>query len=444
MVNQRDNPANVVLNEKIYVLGGAPAGISVLSSMEMYDPATNVWTTEASMPVARYALAAASVNGVIYAIGGTTAVNGQGPINALAVYDPVTNLWNSTVPSTPATLTAGTAGQTLAPLPTGRWGLHAVVIDGLIYAVGGAIQSSSGVNTYYGTVEVYDPVANTWTTKSPMPTPRQGMALSVVNGLIYAIGGWGGWPELAVVEVYNPVNGTWATTVPVNAATTLLNTAGTALAPMPTPRDDFGFGVVNGIIYTIAGDTNTFDNYARTPCCTNVVQAYDTLANTWSNQTPAPTIRDDFDASSVSGIIYAIAGSRDGIFSANPTPPSGSPPAPALTTAFLNANQGGYSLTTTEAFSVSTIPAPTQVTATVGTNQVTLSWNAVTGALYYNLYTSNQAGVSTTVNSTKIANIAGSPKTVTGLTAGQWVYYIVTAVTPLGESPPSSEVAVKP
>ncbi|MBI5636445.1 MAG: fibronectin type III domain-containing protein [Nitrospinae bacterium] len=642
MVNQRDNAANAVLNGIIYVMGGAPAGVGILDSMEAYDPAANSWTTKAAMPAwstisitppwsgsvygppaYRYGPAAAAVNGLIYLIGGTSLVNGQGPIYPIAVYNPATNTWSSTVPGT---------GTTLAPIPTGRWGFDVAVVDGLIYAVGGAVRVPGGittldyttkitgativagppvsttitgltngknysfivtavngtegaasfevsatpqasytagaipanlgtaagngqvtiswtavtgaasynvyystkpgvttssltkvtgigttsttvtglangtkyyfivtavvggaetvassevsttpqatpaasvpsnvavtggdtqvtltwtaptggaasynvyygtsVNIYYGTVEAYDPVANTWTAKAAMPTPRWGSTVSVVNGLIYAIGGWGGWPELSLVEIYNPATNTWSTTVPVTAATTAIGTAGAALAPMPTARDDFGFAVVNGVIYAIGGDVNTFDNPARIPCCTTVVEAYDTVTNTWSTKTPAPTIRDDFDASVVDGVIYAIAGSRDGKFTGTATVN----PDPALDAAWLAANDGGFSLTTVEAFSLSSIPVPAGVTAATGANQVSLSWNAVAGATSYNIYWSNKAGVSTTANSTKITGVT-SPHVHTGLTPGTWYYYVVTAVTASGESLPSNEAAAKP
>jgi len=657
MVNQRDNAANAVLNGKIYVMGGAPAGTSILDSMEMYDPGTDTWTTKASMPAwspfaitppwvasgtaptlpaYRYSPAAAPVNGLIYLVGGTSLVNGQGPIYPTAVYDPVTNSWSNTVPVNASTTLAATAGQTLAPIPTSRWGFDIAVVDGLLYAIGGAVHIpgnifnaentiaitgatstapivnpagttitglsnwnhhyfvvtavdgsgvesapspgvsallraqwatgegsvagdaqatitwmettgatsynlyysaksgvmpldasaalpagvtkvsgitatpnttsttvtaltngtpyyfiataitpsgevmatseeisvtpqanvagvpsglsvtagdaqamlswtpvagaasyniyyGTGANIYYSNVDVYDPVANTWTAKTSMPTPRWGPAVSVVNGSIYAIGGWGGWPELSVVEVYDPATNTWSTKVPVNAATTALGTAGAALAPMPTARDDFGFSVVNGIIYAIGGDINAFDDTNRISCCTTVVEAYDPVANTWTTKTPMPTIRDDFDASVVDGVIYAIAGSRDGMFTNTAS----------LTPVWLAENDGGFSLTTVEAFSTSNIPVPNNVAATVGTNQVSLGWNAITGATSYNIYWSNKAGVSTNDNSTKISNVT-SPYTHTGLTAGNWYYYVVTAVTTSGESLPSNEVAVKP
>ena len=220
---------------------------------------------------------------------------------------------------------------------------------------------------------------------------------------------------------------TWSATVPATPATIAAGTAGAALAPMPTARDDFGFAVVNGIIYAIGGDTNAFNDATSTPCCTTVVEAYDPVTNIWSTKNPMPTMRDDFDASTVDGVIYAIAGSRDGVFTVNPAAPNG----------------GGYSLTTVEAYSTSTVPVPGGVAAVAGVNQATISWNAVTGATSYNLYWSNKAGVSTTANSTKIANVT-SPYTHPALTTATWYYYVVTAVTASGESLPSGEVAVKP
>ena len=445
MAQQRDNTANAVANGKIYVMAGAPAGLSVLASMERYDPLTNTWTTVAPLPAPRYGPSAAVANGYIYAIGGTSAVNGSGPIPNLAVYDPTADVWSNLVPSTPATLASGTAGQPLAPLPTPRWGLRSVTVDGIIYAVGGSmLLNVGGKNTYYGTVEAYDPINNRWTPKTPMPTPREGMSLGVVNGQLYAIGGWGGWPELGVVEMYDPVSDSWSTTVPNNGATQQLGTSGAPLTPMPTARDDFGYAVVDGQVLNISGDTNAFNDYNRTPCCTNVVEAYDPMLNTWSTKAAAPTIRDDFEASYLDGVVYAIAGSRDNVFTANPTPPTTtSPPATALTPAFINANGGGFSLTTTEALALSPIATPTGLQATASGNQITLTWQPSNAAISYNLYWSNKAGVATTANSTAIASVS-SPYTFTGVTLGQWYYVVVTAVTASGESLPSSEVAVRP
>ncbi len=89
-------------------------------------------------------------------------------------------------------------------------------------------------------------------------------------------------------------------------------------------------------------------------------------------------------------------------------------------------------------------PAPTGVTATGGTNSVTLAWPTVTGATSYNLYWSTTTGV-TTANGTKITGVT-SPylhsrltATPTWLAANTPYFYILTAVNAVGESTPSAQ-----
>jgi hypothetical protein len=74
--------------------------------------------------------------------------------------------------------------------------------------------------------------------------------------------------------------------------------------------------------------------------------------------------------------------------------------------------------------------------------QLTISWNAVSGATSYNVYWSTTTGV-TTANGTKIT-AATSPYLHTGRTNGIPYYYVVTSVTAGGESPASAEVNEKP
>jgi mono/diheme cytochrome c family protein len=83
--------------------------------------------------------------------------------------------------------------------------------------------------------------------------------------------------------------------------------------------------------------------------------------------------------------------------------------------------------------------APTGVTAAGGSNQVTLSWNAVTGATSYNIYWSTTTGVSP-LTGTRIAN-ATSPFVQTGLAASTTYFYVVTAVNASGESAPSTQAS---
>ncbi|OWK02460.1 KLHL18 [Cervus elaphus hippelaphus] len=78
-------------------------------------------------------------------------------------------------------------------------------IAGLIYAVGGLNSAGDSLNV----VEVFDPVANRWEKCHPMSTARSRVGVAVVNGLLYAIGGYDGQLRLSTVEVYNPETDTW-------------------------------------------------------------------------------------------------------------------------------------------------------------------------------------------------------------------------------------------
>jgi Kelch motif len=210
-----------VVNGLLYAVGGSATGANDLATLEAYDPLTNTWTTKAPMPTARSLLAVEVVNGILYAIGGLIQASGQ-RTNVVEAYDPATNSWT-----------------TKAPMPTARETLAVAVANGALFAIGG--QSSLGT---LATVEKYDPTTNTWSSKAPMPNARQSLAVGVVGGVVYAVGGVPtglGFPTgLGQVEAYDPMTDTW-----------------TSKPALPTPRYGLGVGALNGVLYAIGGFTST-------------------------------------------------------------------------------------------------------------------------------------------------------------------------------------------
>ena len=85
MPTARQSPAAAVINGKLYVVGGRNSAGAYVSTVEVYDPATNAWSSKTSMPTPRTGLGVIAVNGLLYAVGGT---NSGGAVAANQVYTP--------------------------------------------------------------------------------------------------------------------------------------------------------------------------------------------------------------------------------------------------------------------------------------------------------------------------------------------------------------------
>ena len=70
------------------------------------------------------------------------------------------------------------------------------VMDGFIYAVGG-FNGSLRIRT----VDCYDPQRNQWRTVASMEARRSTLGAAVLNGLLYAVGGFDGTTGLNTCEV---------------------------------------------------------------------------------------------------------------------------------------------------------------------------------------------------------------------------------------------------
>ncbi|MEM3341920.1 MAG: kelch repeat-containing protein [Thermoplasmata archaeon] len=170
-------------------------------------------------------------------------------------------------------------------MPTARRGLAAAVIGTEIYAIGGY-----GVTNVSSKLECYYTTTDNWTTKAQMPTPRYELAAAVVDNKIYAIGGTNGSTHYAVVECYDPATDSWSTK-----------------SPMPTARRGLAVAVVDNKIYAIGGYNPMFlsnEGYL------SLVECYDPATDSWSTKSPMPTARSNFAVAVVDNKIYAIGGYR--------------------------------------------------------------------------------------------------------------------------------------
>jgi N-acetylneuraminic acid mutarotase len=240
-----------------------------LLALAVQGSTQGVWTSKAPMIGRRYAHAAAALDGKIHAVGGAD------PASCFSlpfhdVYDPATDVW------TPGTSMAiGRAHAAAAVLKVG--------VNDLLFVVGGS--TNCGVRT--ASMEAYDPVLNTWTSKAPMPGgPRSNMGAAVIDGLLYVVGGmqfdaFDGMTSL--VEVYNPATDTWST-----------------VAPLPEARYSVAVGAIDGILYAAGGSGTEPDPTG--------VFAYDPATDTWSSKAPISEPR-VFAASAVAnGLFYVIGG----------------------------------------------------------------------------------------------------------------------------------------
>lgn len=82
-------------------------------------------------------------------------------------------------------------------MTTRRLGVAVAVLGGFLYAIGG-----SDGQTPLNTVERFDPRSNKWTIVAPMSTRRKHLGCAVFNNFIYAVGGRDDCMELSSAERY--------------------------------------------------------------------------------------------------------------------------------------------------------------------------------------------------------------------------------------------------
>lgn len=356
MPTPRYAAAAAELNGLIYVVGGIDSSTNSVSTNQCYDPSTDTWTTKRGYAASVRSLTLAAVDGKLYGFGGYTAqvANFTG---GAGIYDPASNSWTPfTLPSPNRTqdsaigvmqgriyITAGTDSSTVyrtftheydpttgtfsskAPIKTGRYGAFYGVVNGKLHVFGG-----NGANGLLTSHECYDPVANQWMDKAPMPIAKRSGASFTIKNKIYAVGGHEYRND---VRAYDADLDIW---LPEKS-------------PLPVGRHASAAAVVNDIGYVFGGSVsgNNYDGstYAYDPSqdgqawinkasmsiaryyasatahkgkihvvggantqITTSHECYDPATNTWTSKAPATRAVRGAALHSVGSMLYYIGG----------------------------------------------------------------------------------------------------------------------------------------
>lgn len=174
----------------------------------------------------------------------------------------------------------------LAPLPERRAAHAAVVVDSLIYIIGG-----QGGQQHHSSDEFwsYNPETDTWNTDlPPLNNPRSSLTAVVMGDTILVFGGRHMSNIEDVVERYVIGAASWE-----------------EIGNMPEPRLGLGSAVIDGKVYLFGGKTST----GMFVLPTDQVDVFDPLMNEWTEGPPLNQARTDFGNSSMENTIICAGGS---------------------------------------------------------------------------------------------------------------------------------------
>jgi len=277
------------LPPSIFTIGGRNSLSCQLNVVERYDIYLDQWFLETSMNIARTAVAAASLDGYLYAIGGECAINEPHDdtlyLPSVECYNPSLRLWFP-----------------VADISVSRSFVSVVICYGKLYALGGEDR-----NTSYSIVERYSPASNKWKLMPPMKKRRAGAGVTEHDGMIYIAGGYDRsvHSDRASVECYSPVTKEWKFVAELEKARSGLNLVSLdryiyaiggrnrnsdhyfslceqynpstmqwiSISTMLSPRAWAGIGILRDKIFVVGG----FDGINRL----NTVEMYDIEEDKW-------------------------------------------------------------------------------------------------------------------------------------------------------------------
>jgi N-acetylneuraminic acid mutarotase len=227
-----------VANNKLYILGGFNINVASTNQIWQFDPTAAVgakWTQMTNTPVGIMYAPTCTINGIIY-VGGASDYQGGTVVDTTNSFsfNPVAN-----------------SIGTIAAIPRATGETRGLNFNGKMYVMGGGRVAPNPSNE----VDVYDPVANSWSLGQPFTAARRNFPTDT-NGTdhIWLSGGYDvdGLTPLASMEIFNcpqasptptatatataTTTATATATATVTASATPTATAGPRFTPTPRPR----------------------------------------------------------------------------------------------------------------------------------------------------------------------------------------------------------------
>lgn len=275
----RSEANNAVVNNKLYVFGGyINSSFQATTRSDVYDPATNTWRQLANLPQPITHAGVAVDGDTIYLAGGYIGAPSNPSTAKVFKYNVTTNTWSQ---------------FRALPAPRGAGGL--VLLGRELHFISGINYKK---NADKGDHWVFNLDRGTgWTSKAPLPNPRNHFGYTVNGGKIYVIGGQHVLDERNAnqsdVHIYEPSRNTW-----------------TKIASLPMGRSHTHTStfVRNGRIIIVGGRANG----NPTPKTLAAVTQYNPLLNRWVNLSPLPEPRQAIVAKLINNQFVATTGSASG------------------------------------------------------------------------------------------------------------------------------------
>jgi N-acetylneuraminic acid mutarotase len=250
-----------------YTIGGSNPNNTAMQRMEVYNAATDSWARKANLPVKRALARAEVIREKVYVVGGTD-LSGTATAN-LYIYDTGLDTW--------------TEGPDL-PIATANSILG--VIRGQLYVVASTSPSSPTQRLYR-----YEPETNTWTRLADPTNNHFGGIGGVINSNLYVA-----WGRSHTVDVYDPVTNTWTNKLTAAYSGAPVYGAESICEEFCSVSGSAGL-VLYDQLYVIGG----LNDDESMP----MAQAYDPIANTWTRKAD---MRNQREHSPVAGKIRNAAG----------------------------------------------------------------------------------------------------------------------------------------